>query len=108
MSIRVNHPNDVIAKDGWHVVRNERPYRKDIDMYGDGNKKMIWYNTYHYHEGVGLSQCVMSPLAMVGADFMSDGEVTLEPHLFCRSCSTEAPDYIQGLLKLIQYGEQDA
>jgi hypothetical protein len=103
MSIRVNHPNDVIAKDGWHVVRNERPY----DMYGDGNKKMIWYNTYHYHEGVGLIRCLMSPLSMTGADFLSDSEVTLRPRLWCRSCSTEAPDYIQGFLKMIEWGERD-
>jgi hypothetical protein len=96
MSIRVNHPNDVIAKDGWHVVRNERPY----DMYGDSAKKMIWYNTYHYHKGVGLNRCLMSPL-------MSDGEVTLEFRLFCRRCSTEAPDYIQGFLKMIAWSERD-
>jgi hypothetical protein len=98
---RENHPNDVIAKDGWHVVRNERSY----DLYGM-DKKLIWYNTYHYHEGVGLSPCHQVPSAMEGLVFSSTTEVTLEPHLWCRRCSEEAPDYIQGFLKLIAWGDK--
>jgi hypothetical protein len=96
---RVNHPNDVIAKDGWHVVRNERSY----DMYGDGNKRMIWYNTYHYHEGIGLNRCTVSP----SVSLVREGEITLTPHMFCRSCSTEVPEYIQGFLKMIAWSERD-
>ena len=90
---RFAHKNDILVEDGWHVVRNERPY----DMYGK-KKKYIYFNVYHYHDGKEVFTGGMQYTGLCTSERM-----WLDQGWRCTSCQMNSPDIINGYMRLIEW-----
>jgi hypothetical protein len=91
------HPNDVLVKDGWHIVRNEDPIQK-----------VRWYSVYHNHEGMGgMYRTVVNP-HLTKSLSAHEEQYEIVPRRSCRYCDEQAPAVVDGFMRMIKWSEEHA
>jgi hypothetical protein len=70
-------------------------------MYGNGDKKMIWYNVYHNHPGMGGMFTTKHILSLAGTPLASS-------RLYCTFCREDTPDVVDGFMNMIKWSEENA
>jgi hypothetical protein len=94
------HPNDVLDKDGWRIVRNEKYHSGG----GGEPKKLVWYKVYHNHPGVGGLYTTEYGSYCTNASNYSE----IVNKICCSYCDEQAPAVVDGFMEMIKWSQEHA